>query len=53
VGEDGKEIGRRLPKFQQPWMDAYNEGHARRIQMWKNGNAAATERLLAYGNKTT
>lgn len=45
--EDGREVGRRLPEFQQSWMDAYYEGHALRIQMWKNGTEAARRELEA------
>lgn len=45
--EDGRVVGRVLPKFEQKWMDAYYEGHSMRIQMWKKGNEAARQRLAA------
>lgn len=38
---DGKEIGRRLPKFEQKWMDIFWGGHGRRVAMWQRVNEAA------------
>ncbi|KAL3453441.1 hypothetical protein BJX65DRAFT_263910 [Aspergillus insuetus] len=38
-GEDG--IGRRLPAFEQKWVDDFSAGHERRIRMWKRANEAA------------
>ncbi|KAJ5820088.1 hypothetical protein N7474_005679 [Penicillium riverlandense] len=33
--------GRRLPPFDQKWVDLFNAGHQRRIKMWKRANRAA------------
>lgn len=33
--------GRRLPPFDQKWVDVFNAGHERRIKMWKRANRAA------------
>jgi hypothetical protein len=41
VDESGNEVGRRLPKFRQEWMDAFMSGHEFRIRMWQEGNEAA------------
>ncbi|KAL2831262.1 hypothetical protein BJY01DRAFT_226758 [Aspergillus pseudoustus] len=38
-GEDG--VGRRLPEFEQKWVDDFSAGHERRIRMWKRANEAA------------
>ncbi|KAL3463011.1 hypothetical protein BJX64DRAFT_299235 [Aspergillus heterothallicus] len=38
-GEDG--VGRRLPEFEQKWVDDFWAGHERRIRMWKRANEAA------------
>ncbi|KAJ5780580.1 hypothetical protein N7457_005740 [Penicillium paradoxum] len=33
--------GRRLPRFEQKWLDDFNEGHERRKKMWRRANATA------------
>ncbi|RDW86768.1 uncharacterized protein DSM5745_03410 [Aspergillus mulundensis] len=33
--------GRRLPAFEQKWVDDFSAGHERRIRMWKRANEAA------------
>ncbi|KAL4908085.1 hypothetical protein BDW74DRAFT_189369 [Aspergillus multicolor] len=33
--------GRRLPEFDQKWVDDFSAGHERRIRMWKRANEAA------------
>ncbi|KAL2815520.1 hypothetical protein BJX63DRAFT_389743 [Aspergillus granulosus] len=38
--EDG--VGRRLPEFEQKWVDDFTAGHERRIRMWKRANEAAS-----------
>ncbi|RAH66524.1 uncharacterized protein BO66DRAFT_414363 [Aspergillus aculeatinus CBS 121060] len=35
------EPGRRLPPFEQSWVDLFNAGHERRIEMWKKANTTA------------
>lgn len=45
VGADGEEVGRRLPKFRSEWLDAFYDGHQRRIEMWQRVNEAARRRL--------
>lgn len=38
--------GRRLPAFQQAWVDDFMEGHERRIRMWKKANQQGEESKL-------
>ncbi|KAE8351240.1 hypothetical protein BDV28DRAFT_162479 [Aspergillus coremiiformis] len=38
--------GRRLPPFQQQWVDDFNAGHQRRIRMWKKANEAGRQGKL-------
>jgi hypothetical protein len=33
--------GRRLPRFEQKWLDHFNDGHERRKKMWRKANEAA------------
>ncbi|KAJ5555202.1 hypothetical protein N7535_007642 [Penicillium sp. DV-2018c] len=33
--------GRRLPRFEQKWLNAFNEGHERRKKMWRRANESA------------
>lgn len=33
--------GRRLPRFDQKWVDDFNAGHERRKKMWRKANQAA------------
>jgi hypothetical protein len=40
---DGK--GRRLPKFEKWWREAFDAAHLKRIEMWKTGNEAAREQI--------
>lgn len=40
--QDGK--GRRLPVFEQAWVDEFAKGHERRIRMWRRANEAASGR---------
>ncbi|RAL12335.1 monooxygenase [Aspergillus homomorphus CBS 101889] len=35
------EPGRRLPPFEQSWVEMFNAGHERRKEMWKKANATA------------
>jgi hypothetical protein len=37
--------GRKLPKFDKKWVDAFKAGHQRRIAMWETSNEAARKRL--------
>lgn len=37
--------GRPLPPFEPEWVDKFNAGHERRIQMWKRANNAAAAEL--------
>lgn len=37
--KDGK--GRKLPKFDKKWVDDFQNGHKRRIEMWKRANEEA------------
>lgn len=39
--------GRRLPPFDQKWVDDFNAGHQRRIKMWKRANLAAKTSMAA------
>jgi hypothetical protein len=39
--------GRRLPQFDPGWVQAFLEGHQRRIKMWKKANEEAEERIKA------
>ncbi|CAG7958203.1 unnamed protein product [Penicillium salamii] len=41
AGEPKDGTGRRLPQFEQKWLDDFNEGAERRKQMWRKSNAAA------------
>ncbi|KAF9893540.1 hypothetical protein FE257_010852 [Aspergillus nanangensis] len=34
------EPGRRLPRFDRRWLDTFQAGHKRRIQMWRRANEA-------------
>ncbi|KAF7593409.1 hypothetical protein BBP40_011511 [Aspergillus hancockii] len=38
--------GRRLPPFEQQWVDDFNAGHQRRIGMWKRANQAGRKSKL-------
>jgi len=40
-GEDGKNIGRRLPKWEKQWREEFDAAHLKRIDMWKRNNAQA------------
>lgn len=43
AGEPGEgQPGRRLPPFDQKWVDNFHEGHQRRIRMWKRSNEKGT-----------
>ena len=44
VGDPGDGPGRRLPAFDQAWVDDFNAGHERRIRMWKRANQIAMEK---------
>jgi hypothetical protein len=37
--------GRRLPPFDQKWVDDFHAGHERRKRMWRRANSAASARL--------
>lgn len=37
--------GRRLPPFDQKWVDDFNAGHQLRIKMWKRANLAAKKSM--------
>ncbi|KAJ5289028.1 hypothetical protein N7478_002058 [Penicillium angulare] len=37
--------GRRLPPFDQKWVDDFDSGHERRKRMWRKANHEATSRL--------
>ncbi|KAJ5153130.1 uncharacterized protein N7482_009608 [Penicillium canariense] len=37
--------GRRLPPFDQKWVDDFDAGHERRKKMWKRANGAAAAKL--------
>lgn len=41
AGEPQDGIGRRLPRFEQKWLDDFNEGAERRKRMWQRSNDAA------------
>lgn len=42
AGEPGEGVpGRRLPVFEQKWVDDFDAGHERRKEMWRRANAAA------------
>lgn len=41
AGDPGDRPGRRLPAFDQAWVEDFNAGHDRRIRMWKRANQAA------------
>lgn len=42
AGEPGQsEPGRRLPAFDQKWVDDFDAGHERRKRMWRRANATA------------
>lgn len=41
--EDGK--GRRLPRFDRGWMDAFNKGHDLRKKWWREQNERARKEL--------
>ncbi|PKY08290.1 monooxygenase [Aspergillus campestris IBT 28561] len=38
--------GRRLPPFEQSWVDDFNSGHQRRIRMWRRLNAVGKDSRL-------
>ncbi|KAH8426858.1 uncharacterized protein LDX57_004584 [Aspergillus melleus] len=38
--------GRRLPVFQEAWVDNFMDGHQRRIRMWKKANQQGNESKL-------
>lgn len=43
---EGKGVcGRGLPKFEKSWVEGFERGHLKRIEMWKNRNRAAEEKL--------
>lgn len=37
--------GRRLPPFEQAWVDDFNAGHERRRRMWQRANREAQSKL--------
>ena len=41
--------GRKLPKFEKEWVDIFQAGHKKRIEMWKKANEAAREKLGKKG----
>ncbi|KAJ5510479.1 hypothetical protein N7453_002582 [Penicillium expansum] len=41
AGEPHGGVGRRLPRFEQKWLDDFNEGHERRKKMWRRANQTA------------
>lgn len=41
AGEPDEGVGRRLPRFDQKWLDHFNDGHERRKKMWRQANEAA------------
>lgn len=41
AGEPTNGIGRRLPRFEQKWLDDFNDGAERRKRMWRRMNEAA------------
>ncbi|XHG09655.1 hypothetical protein AWENTII_012698 [Aspergillus wentii] len=44
AGEPGEgEPGRRLPVFDGKWVDDFNAGHQRRIEMWKRANSVGSK----------
>lgn len=44
AGEPGEGVpGRRLPVFEQKWVDDFEAGHERRKKMWRRANIAAAE----------
>jgi len=46
VEVEGKGVcGRRLPKFEKRWVEDFERGHLKRIEMWKNRNKEAEEKL--------
>lgn len=45
------EPGRRLPKFDPRWVDTFNAGNNRRIEMWKRLNRAAAEAMAKEKEK--
>lgn len=46
VEVEGKGVcGRRLPKFEKRWVADFEKGHLKRIEMWKNKNTEAEEKL--------
>ncbi|PWY92644.1 FAD/NAD(P)-binding domain-containing protein [Aspergillus heteromorphus CBS 117.55] len=49
AGEPG-EAGRRLPPFEQEWIDVFNAGHERRIRMWQKANEEASLWSESPGN---
>ena len=46
AGEPAEEgVGRRLPPFDQAWLDEFMEGHEMRKKWWKEKNEAASKAL--------
>lgn len=37
--------GRKLPKFEKEWVEVFQAGHRRRIEMWKRANELARKIL--------
>jgi cation diffusion facilitator CzcD-associated flavoprotein CzcO len=46
---DGK--GRKLPKFEKEWREGFDRAHLSRIEMWKNGNEEARDRIRRHTEK--
>ncbi|KAF2204405.1 flavin-containing monooxygenase FMO [Delitschia confertaspora ATCC 74209] len=43
--EDGKIVGRVLPKWDERWLEVFLEGHERRMRWWREQNERAMEKF--------
>lgn len=41
AGDPRNGTGRRLPRFEQKWLNDFNDGHERRKKMWRRANEEA------------
>jgi len=50
AGEPKEGKGRTLPKWEKGWREVFDQGHEKRIAMWKRENEAARERIKRAAN---